>query len=67
MKKVYVVVQFDATPYEHWCYGIHKVFASKESAEEYLKERGEGPHWEDDNQRYGYYLDEQIKEVEVHD
>lgn len=66
MKKVYVVMQFDAQPYESYMDGVHKVFSSKESAEEYVKAYGTGPHWEDEDHYFGYYLSDRIEEREVH-
>lgn len=68
MTKVYIVNQFDATPYEHFFDGVHKVFSSREAAEKYLEEMGtdEAIHADEDDWG-GYFLSKRIEELVVHD
>ena len=63
--KVFVVMQFDAEPYESFMDGIHKVFSSKESAEKYIQDFGKGPHMVDGY--CGYYLSDRVTVWKVYD
>lgn len=64
--RVYIVWQFDATPYESYNDGVHNIFSTKQAAQEYLETQGLGPHNED-TEYYdgGYYLSSRIQEWEV--
>ena len=60
--KVYIVTQFDSQSYESYNDGIHKVFKSKEGAEEYIKNNtGETVLGPSD----GYYVSNTVEEWEV--
>ena len=61
MTEVFVVMQFDATPYESYYDGVHKVFSSREAAKTYIDSVGVGPHWEDKEFGLGYYLNNTIE------
>lgn len=66
MTKVYVIWQVDAEPWENYYDGIHKVFSSKEAAEEYLKYNKDKTFDEDEESGdYGYILLDNIYEYEV--
>ena len=59
--RVFVVMQFDATPYESYYDGVHKVFSSREAAKTYIDRVGTGSHWEDKDLDMGYFLSETIE------
>lgn len=67
MTEVFVVMQFDATPYESYYDGVHKVFSSREAAKTYIDNVGVGPHWEDKEFGLGYYLNSIIEVWKVYD
>ena len=63
--KVYIVTWFDGEPYSR-IDGIEKVFSSMEKAQEYISNKGKGPHGEnlkDGNQ--GYFLSDRVTIREV--
>jgi len=63
--KVYITETFDAEPYSTM-QQVDVVFLSREKAEAYLKEKGEGPHGENlDEHEYGYYYSRCIIERTV--
>lgn len=67
MKKVFVVNQYDAEPYDHFFDGIHGIFSSREAAQKYLTEMDGERLEEDEEGRGGYYLSSQIEEWIVYD
>jgi len=67
MTEVFVVMQFDAAPYESYYDGVHKVFSSREAAKTYIDSVGVGPHWEDKDLGMGYFLSETIEVWKVYD
>lgn len=67
MTEVFIVMQFDATPYESYYDGVHKVFSSREAAKTYIDSVGVGPHWIEEDFGLGYYLSDTIKVWKVYD
>lgn len=64
---VYIVMQYDAEPWESYGDGIHAIFSTKKSAQKYLEDFGLGPHWTDKELNIGYILSETIEEWQVND
>lgn len=56
MKSVWVIEQFDAEPYEHYLDGIHSIYVSKKSAEEFYNKHQDQVLGEDEDGWGGYYL-----------
>lgn len=65
-RHVWIIMKYDAEPYESFHDGVHKVFNCKTAAEDYLSEVGVGPHntsreaWDE-----GYLLSKRILKFEV--